>query len=66
MEAAAADRRRQVVHLTREQVVAVLLVAPVRARLEERVGPEEVAAEEFDLVVRHVTERLHGGSSASR
>src|SRR5207302_3984536 len=55
---AAADRRRQVVHLTREEAVAVVLVAPVRARFEQGVGPEEVAAEELDLVVGHVAERF--------
>ncbi len=58
VEAAAADRRRQVVHLAREQVVAVVLVAPVRAWFQERVGPEEVAAKELDLVVGDVAQRL--------
>ena len=47
--------------LAREQVVAVGVVAAVRARLEEGIGPEEVPAEELDLVVRDVAERTEGG-----
>ena len=43
VEAATADGGRQVVHLADEQSLAVLRSAPVGARLEQRIGAEEVA-----------------------
>ncbi len=49
--AAAADRRREVVHVAGEQAVAVGVAAAERAGLDQRVGPEEVALGELDLVV---------------
>ena len=44
VEPAAADGRRQVVHLAGEDPVAVGVAVAERARLEQRVGAEEVAA----------------------
>ena len=58
MDAAAADGGRQVVHLAGQEPVAVGLGAAVGARLEQRVGAEQVAAERGDLVVGEVAERL--------
>ena len=58
VEPTATDGRREVVHLAGEQAVAVGLAAAEGAGLEERVGTEVVAAEELDLVVRHVPERF--------
>ena len=58
VKAATADGRRQVVDLAREHTVAVVDGAAIRPRLEERIGSEEVAPKELDLVVRHVTERI--------
>ena len=58
VDAAAADRRRQVVHVADEDAVAVRLVPSERAGLEPRVGTEEVALGELELVVGEVTERL--------
>ena len=57
MESAAADRRREVVHIADPEVVTVLVGVAVGARLEEGVGTEEVAAGELQLVVAHVPER---------
>src|SRR5205823_2699128 len=45
---------RQVVHIAREGPLALVLVAPERARLGDRIGSEEVAGHELDLVVRIV------------
>ncbi len=58
VEPATADGRREVVHLSGQESVAVGLAASEGARFEERVGAEVVATEELDLVVRHVAERL--------
>ena len=52
----AADRRRHVVDVAGEGAVAVGGRAAVRARLEQRIGAEEVPAVELDLVVREVAE----------
>ena len=58
MEAAAADGRRQVVHLADVDAVVASSARLRNVRgSSERVGAEEVAAGELDLVVRHVAER---------
>ena len=44
--------------LTGEEALAIIGRASVRARLEERVRPEEVTAQELDLVVRQVARRI--------
>ena len=55
---AAADGRRQVVDLTGEQALAVAGRSAVGAWLEARVGAEQVAARQSDLVVGEVAQRL--------
>ena len=57
VDAAAADRRRQRVHVPDHQADAVRDGAPERAGLGDRVGAEEVALDELHLVVRVVAER---------
>ena len=57
VEAAAPNRRREVVDLAGPDAIAVGFGVAVGARLDQRVGPQEVAEHELDLVVAHVTER---------
>ena len=57
VEPAAADRGRQVVHPAGVDPVALALAVTEGARLEERVGAEEVAGEALHLVVADVTAR---------
>ena len=58
VEPAAADGGRQVVDPAGVDPVAVVDAVTERARLEERVGAEDVAAQELHLVVADVPERL--------
>ena len=58
VHAAPADRRRQVVDLTRDEPVAVVGAAPVGPRLEQRVRPEQMPAGGGDLVVGEVAQGL--------
>ena len=62
VKARTADRRRHALFTSpvRMRSPSASLRMTVRARLEERIGPEEVPAEELDLVVRHVPERTVG------
>ncbi len=55
---AAPDRRRDGVHLADVRVLALVRRAAEGPRLDERVGPEEVARDELDLVVGVVARRL--------
>ena len=57
VEAAAADGRGQVVHAPGEDPVAFGGAAAERPRFEERVGPEEVAEHQLELVVADMPER---------
>ena len=54
VHAAATDGARQVVDVAGEQALAVAVVAAKGSRLEKRVGSEEVAVHELQLVVRVV------------
>ncbi len=56
VEAPAPDRRREVVHVAGEDAIAVGVGVPVRARLEQGVGAEEVPRVELQLVVADVPE----------
>src|SRR5207245_8767571 len=58
VDTAAADGRRQVVGFADVLTFAVVLARPERTRLEPRVGPEEVASHELQLVVRVVGEEM--------
>ena len=58
VRAAAAHGRRDGVHLAHMGVLALVRVAPERPRLGQRVGAEEVARRELDLVVGVVAGRL--------
>jgi len=60
VEATAADGRREIVHLPREESIAVAVVAPVAPRLEERIGSEEIATLRLDLVVGNVAQPGEG------
>src|SRR5262249_47264790 len=61
VEARAADGGRHIVHVARERAVAFGDGTPVGARLEQRVGAEEITTAELDLVVRQVTEVVERG-----
>ena len=58
VDAAAADRDRQVVDLAGEEAVSVGLASTVGAGFEDRVGSQEVASGGGDLVVGEVAQRL--------
>ena len=60
VEPRAAHRRRHVVDVADRSALAVGNRSPVAARLEQRIGTEEVAPAELHLVVRLVTQTVEG------